>query len=420
MAEILRRRWFWLLIVATVASLASCSDKPEFEGYTNPLDPDEARPDPFNVQLSFEDGAVVLRWDPLHEQIPTITSYLIFRSSTPELPFTAVAEVPVDALFMAQYADADYARSTANYYYVAARSGTDFSGTSHIVVMSIRTAPTVELATGNTATGTRTPIVELRPQPLGSEIFELSFDASFSSVASYDSVAAATDPVLDLGPRGEGESIDLYSRVVRSGVPDTVGVNTVMANLLVEMTVLGRPDGLVTDTLLLVQLDKLEGVTRLRFAQTEPDLPTASWVIPDSTDGVLFEQFSIDIDALSYEVWGEFESDFGFTEMRDLEVEPLRTVKVLNFAAQDSATSDTGSTVNRNVRLASSTDGATQMRFSEDISFAGASWQTFSSSAFFMVSPELGTKIIYGQFRNIFSNVAADTASIILQAPPDD
>jgi hypothetical protein len=411
-------RWLWLLTACGVAVLAACSERPDSARFDNPFDPASGAGDPFQLVVSFEGGNVVIRWNAVHEDEPGIVSYLVSHSALPAGPFRLLEEIPIEEGFETVYLHSTYIRDGYNYYIVQARKVDGISSASLVTAMGIRTAPTVRNVTGLELTGTRSPLLELRPLLVSGESFELSLDPGFASFSSFDSAEVAADVVYDLGSAMQGDVFRLYSRVRRGGLVDTTGEDSLIAALRVDMQPQLNGLGQVEDTLLTLDLFDLEGVTQMRFALSETELAAAPWEIPDGDPSAQTREISLDAGQSQFELHGEFESDFGFRETRLAEFEAQELITGAQFGLLGSAL-ETGTTADPAILVTPiSASGATLMRFSEDPAFSGVPWEPMDASYQFTLSAPPGQKVVFGEFKNPFSNTATDSASIILLGDP--
>jgi hypothetical protein len=412
-----QRRWVFLAAIALLAGIVACSELPDPARIDNPFDPNVGAGDPFDVRVSFEKGSVIVRWNPIHVSQPGILSYLVSHSAKPSGPFRLLGEVVVAPNLETKFAHASYTRDSYNYYIVQARKADGISAESIVAAMGIRTAPTVRLTSGLETTGTRTPVFLLRPRIVSGEAFELSLDPAFSAISSFDSAEVADDVVFDLGPASRSAIFRLYSRVRRGGVVDTTGVDSVFADLRTRMSARLNTMGMIDDTLLTLDLSNLEGVTLMRFARSGAGLAGAAWETPDPDLESQTHVLSLDVNEVNHEIFGEFESDFGFRETKMLELMAQINITSVGFSLVNSGGS-TGTTAELDILvIPAAVPGARYMRFSEDVSFPGVAWQPFASSAPFTLSPALGDKTVFGQFRNPFSNTVASQATITLTDP---
>jgi hypothetical protein len=155
------------------------------------------------------------------------------------------------------------------------------------------------------------------------------------------------------------------------------------------------------------------GATRLRFAPTRGELSDAIWTTPDSlvSGHIRFTGEVLGAAAAPQWLYGEFESDFGFTFVDSLPCVP-DDLSAAGFQLAGGATITGTPTVSL-----TSIAVATEMRFGESPDFSSVPWRAWTDTTEYTFNEDPdslrvlpGLKVIYGQFRNDwFSAVRADS-----------
>jgi len=148
----------------------------------------------------------------------------------------------------------------------------------------------------------------------------------------------------------------------------------------------------------------------MRFADSEANLATAPWV--PSAD--VYPAYQLADSANLQQIWAEYEGDFGFN------------VSNFTIVRPDLLTSATFQLTIPSDRVVSSLSvpvafsaSATDLRISENPNFATVPWQAYADTMTLQLSAGEGTKTIYTQFRNDWtqSEILTDYCIFISQGP---
>ena len=381
--------------------LCACTNDPGKPRFENPLDPRSPNGgDPFDLVVEVADvGGLRLTWDDISTHYPDLTGYRIYASTSASVDASDFrSSTGIGDGILIEYFDVGYTRDAVNFYKVVAERGSEISSLAAVTAVQVYAPPSAWLSNG--LFQSPTPQVKLRLLPLvsGGDVFELSRSPDFAAPLSYADNSAEID--FDLGTTSaNGDTIRLYSRVRYGGGATTspVGLDRIRAQLDVELNALNS--GALTDTVVAVSVGPLAGVERMRLATSQAGLAGQPWTVPDSP-GVTVVFVHLDVTQDKHQVWGEFESSFGFVERESTEeMAAADSVSMASFSLEQGRLT----VQTRNIQITSIlAPGAGYMRFSEEIDFAGVAWGSFASQDSFVLSPGLGLKRVYGQFRNPF------------------
>jgi hypothetical protein len=402
-----------MLLAASVllAIFVSCSEQPDDPRFDNPLDPTLGA-DPFGVAAEFTDGAIRVTWADIVLQAPGITGYSVLHSLSAVGPFNVISSLALDELFLPRFDHTGYERDATNFYKVVATRGAEISSESIVVAASSYAPPSTQLVSGDVSVAQRMAALRLRPRVRGTDVVEISLDAGFSAPSSHDSAEVAEDIIFDLGARSEGESILLFTRVASGGQFSPVGRDSMVVVMPAELSVPQQSTAIV-DTHIVVEAEPLDGIAQWRIARSEAELASASWTMVEEDLGEL--EFNLDADSLMQNVWGEFESSFGFRATRSVRVVATGEIGEPTFMIE----SGDSTTANEEVTIAPiNAAGAAYMRFSEDINFAGVPWVPIDIFYSLTLSSGTGTKTVYGLFSNPYTDEVESGFDTILRVGP--
>ena len=152
------------------------------------------------------------------------------------------------------------------------------------------------------------------------------------------------------------------------------------------------------------------GLINMRFAASQAELAAAPWL--PAAD--LYPGYELLDSANPQEIWAEYEGDFGFNTTYKLGVRPELLASAAYFLKVPENRIVSSHTV-----TAEFSAGATHTRISESPNFAAVPWQAYADTATFILSPEEGTKTVYVQYRNDWtqSNVLSDYCILVAQGP---
>jgi hypothetical protein len=376
-----------LLGLLAAAFVPGCAQKPDAPAWTNPFDP--AGVNPFNLTARATGTSVILIWS--RPAFTDIVAFEVLRSLDNQ-NFDLLGDT---AATLTSYSDISYAPNRVNYYKVRARNAAGgVSGISRQVSAAGLAYPRLEIAGGAQSTPTRH--VTLSIVTAAGDSLELADNAAFAGALRL--VASITDTNFVAWDLGAATANDQRKRVwlrVKSGTAySLVTRDSLETSFRPDLQIHARPATLATRRLTL-NIAGGGGATRLRFAPTRADLPAATWAAPDSlvTGHIWFTGEVLGAAPAPQWLYGEFESDFGFTFVDSLLCLP-DSLNTASFQLAGGASYCVTPTV-----LLTSIAVATEMRFGENPDFSGVPWRAWTPATEYTFSLP-GVKLVYGQFRN--------------------
>lgn len=386
--------WLWLLALAVVMTgvvLSGCEKSPSRQHLDNPFDPDGSLGGD-GLQLRAQEVAnlIILRWN--QPQGLDIVEYTLSRSDGPDGPYEDFATVAHTdgASGIYQY---EYPPPTQTHWFKAqARTATgEVSRTSLAVPAIADVGPTVVVGDTLSEVATRYPEISVTVS-FGDSLL-VGLDETFSSPLRVPVTGPGLPTVftLDLGPGAtDTTTFDLHVKSFDDLGESALTVLSLPVDFAPEHSLLtGSPLRLATRVIDLKI--PATGVVNMRFADSEAALADADWV-PGADTYLGYELNDV---ASSQVVWGEFAGDFGFNTTHELEVRPDLLLSATFSLAVDESRLVTSPVVGLNISAA-----ATEMRVSESPNFATVPWQAYADTASFALSAGEGTKTVYAQYRN--------------------
>lgn len=397
----MRRLHGWTILAFAAAGLLSalvgCSSRPDEPSFDNPFDPEGTGPDPYDLRAEVVDGEVRLQWS----DDEAVTAWTVYHSTVSPNELSALGELTVERPAENDLATAvhtDFSPARTNWYRVQGQlAGGELLPLALGAAAEVNPPPLVRLA-GDDPTSTATRSIELELRTDVGDAIELSNSADFSDPQNVPTTpgelttVAWTLPAAEEG--GQILSVHFRNRVGGSvGVVDSLQLTVRFAPTLtfLEGGRLGETSLTAVDTSVTLTVGG-EGVTRARLSFAEDALASAPWDdTPESLD------WSIPLSVVEADtVYGEIESDFGFTEITTLSYVPAIEVGPASLTVVDSAET----TTEAQVELVSVAEGAGEMILSEDAAFADATWTAFADTTVFTLSDGAGEKTIFGRYRS--------------------
>ncbi len=403
----------WLLallaVVAIFGTLAGCETSDGRQHVDNPFDPDgSAGGDALQVSALVITNQIRISWN--QPQNMGIADYVVLSADSRFGSYTELAIVAHTSGASGSYIY-DYPPPTRTHWFKVQAFTTNgqFSLASLAVPATASIGPTVVV--GDTITTTATRFTELTvTADLGDSLL-VAFDASFAGAVRLAQAGPGlpTTFPLDLGPAAADSTFRLHIKSFGSlSTSETTVFNLPVAFDPKHRLTEGSPLRLAT------RVNDLtipaSGVVNMRFAASEDELATAPW-LPGAE---LYPAYELVDSANPQEIWAEYEGDFGFNTTSKLAVRP----DLLASAAYFLKVPDTRVVSSLTV-VAEFSAGATDLRISESPNFAAVPWQAYADTATFILSPEEGTKTVYVQFRNDWtqSTVLSDYCILVAQGP---
>lgn len=398
-----------IMSVATVFIVGGCEKSADPLQLNNPFDP--ASPtggDGLQVRAVVSGNSVILTWN--QPQGMDVSHYNLFQSDEADGTYEGFARVDHTASTIGNYTYKFPTPATADWFKVRASTvGGEFSLFSLAVPAQAMVGPVVIV--GDTLTNLASPFQELTITAAFGDSLLIGLDEVLNNPLRVASSGPGMPTVInfDFGPAAADSTFHL--RVLAfdaiSATPTTkldfpvrfapkhtlVGANRL--KLATRVNDLAIPSA---------------GAIQMRFADSEANLALAPW-IPGAD---LYPAYPLSDSANPQEIWAEFEGEFGFNSTSFISVRPdLLTSAAFNLKVPSNRVV---STLTVPVEF---TAAATDLRISENPNFAAVPWQAFADSMTFQLSAGEGTKTIYTQYRNDWtqSNILSDYCILISQGP---
>jgi hypothetical protein len=397
-----------LLGTAVVAGIvfSGCEKSPDPLHLDNLFDPDGTTGgDGLQLRVLASANRIILIWD--QPQNKDITEYFLFEADSRNGAYEELAIVAHTTEAVGRYFY-EYPAPTQEHWFkaqaITASGG--FSLTSLAVPAVAELGPTVVVGDTVSVLATRYPELSVTTNLGETLLVALERTAQITPGTPPDTVYvgdytnATSVPVAglgvptvftrDLGPADPDSTFWMYVKAV-----DALG-ETLETGLKLPVTF--EPKHALVDAnsaRLATRVNDLKiptlGVLQMRFAASETELSTAPW-LPAAE---IYPDYELSDSANPQEIWGEFEGDFGFNFVHSLTVRPdlLGAAAFRLKVPQNRIISD--ATV-----VAEFTAQATEMRVSENPNFAMVPWRAYSDTLNFALSPGEGTKTVYAQYRN--------------------
>lgn len=393
-------RYFRLLISITLLSVLAllsvvCDSRPNHEGPTNPLDPENPLTggDPFNLQAEYNEGAVSLDWAAVG--IPGMQGYTISRKTNLENAFATLDTVDSGTT---GWQDSSPAYFTTSLYRVTligpdgGESDTTGRGVDTLVV-----PPYLKIADGAETTALAEVTVSIRAEE--AEWMRLSADSLMSET---EWVAFLTDTVWVIDEEYCATppcTLSLYLQVARGG-SDTSAVitQTIRSASIGGEILLADGDSSIARTRVEVALSAYRP-TRIVLGENT--------VFGDAGDTTIVFDSLYTLDPLNLHwtfsdelttkwLYAEFQNDF-VTETLEVSVEPdLMEDASIAFVWDDSITSECDVPVELHAKALLMRLAGTVHEISQE------DWIPYTESAAWTVGDTAGIYTVFAQFQNEF------------------
>lgn len=403
----------WLLALATVVTfsiIAGCEKSSDPTHLDNPFDPaSDAGGDGLQIRALPATNKIFLTWN--QPQNMDIIEYFIYRSDSRNGDYEEIAIVPQTALSLGSYTY-ETPSPTQTHWFKAQAFTTDgrFTLTSLAVPASIDVGPTVVVGDDVNVLATRYPVLTVTVG-FGDSLL-VSLNEDFTDALRLPAGAPGVPVVitsLDLGPTTMPDtftisvkSFDLLGESIPTAVKLPVSFNPL--HTLIDANNLALAERIVDLAI------PSTGVVQMRFALSQGELAAAQWM--PAADTVL--NYELADTANPQEIWGEYEGDFGFNTTHLLGVRP----DLLGGAAYRLKVPDSRIVSTLTV-VAELSAHATDFRLSESPTFTTVPWQAMTDTTAFQLSGGEGTKTVYAQYRNDWtqSAILSDYCIYITQGP---
>jgi hypothetical protein len=407
------RRTLTALLIAALATagaaalLGGCEKSPSAPEFDNIFDPDgPENGQPLHLTASLSGTKITLSWT--QPQGFGISYYQILHSLSLLSEFLPVGSVEHSDNTFGTFNFENASPTATHYFKIQAFDAEDnFTSIADQAPAIRSTPPRVTVNGGATRIASRN--ITLNVLVTAGDSLRVSNRRDFvgeSRLASGES-GQTLDIPWTLAEAASNDT-NLTVRVLAfplAGFADTAKV-TLDVDFTPDFTVAGDPASVATRVVALEI--PMTGVVSMRFADSEEALADLPW-LPGSAN----PDYPLANSANPQTVWGEFLGDFGFTHTGSITVTPDLLTEA-SFALDlpvDRVTDQSTVTV-----LADAV--ATQMRFSESLDFSQVPWTAYADTSSLELSADPGRKVLYGQFRNEWSQSAILTDFVIYLSQP--
>ncbi|MDX2472788.1 MAG: Ig-like domain-containing protein [Candidatus Krumholzibacteria bacterium] len=396
-----------LVLVLAIGAFTGCEKSPDRQHLDNPFDPNGATGgDGLQLQALASPNQIILTWN--QPQGMDIVEYFLFSAPGPNGPFEDLDIDPATESASANYIY-KYPPPTQVHWFKAQAitSNGDFSLTTLAEAASAAMGPTVVVGDTVKTLATRFPVITATAS--FGHTFAVAFDADFATTIEVP-IAGPNVPTIftiDMGPAADGDTVRLYVKAFDD-------LTESLATELVSLVNFSPKHTLIDANPLRLSRRSVdmaittEGVLNMRFATSEAELALASWQTATDT----LRGYELSDSANAQEIWGEYEGDFEFNSTSRLIVRPDLLTNVDFFLKVPSNHVVSVSTV-----VAEFSAQATEMRVSEQPDFSTVPWLAYDDTLSFQLSAGEGTKTVYAQYRNDWTEslILSDYAIYISQ-----
>jgi hypothetical protein len=389
--------------------LTGCDETPSEPDYQNPFDPrGPYGGDPLQLTAeAINDTTIRLGWN--QPQGMGITNYVFSSSAYRDSNYSDIGEQEHTENPTANYFYHNPAPTSTHWFRIQAFTVDNFSITSYATPDSATTGPRVIVGDGGGSVASRFTNLEITVTQ-GNQL-RIALDPTFTDSLRIVPAGAPGEPVnltYDLGVAGGNGAIkSLYVESFADGYRSLTSSQNITVDFNPDFTVVGNPPTLATRTVdLFIPTD---GVLNMRFFAEWADTATTPWVAAADT----FFGYELSDSANPQFIRGQFQGDFGFNSLVELEVTPdLLTDARFNLVLPEDHVSDQ-STVPGASRAV-----ATEMRYAESADLSTAPWVAYQDTVLIELSPTPGQKVIYVQYRNDWTQSGTLTDYVIHVTQP--
>ncbi len=400
----------WLLAVVlamTLGILAGCEKSPDKQHLNNPFDPNsDTGGDGLQIQALASPNQIILSWN--QPQDMGIAEYFLFRGDSQDGSYEELAIVKATDGETGNYIYKYPPPTQAHWFKAQAITASgDFSLTSLAVAASAAMGPTVIV--GDTVTTLATRFPEITATASFGHTFAVAFNEDFTDAIEVPSAGAniPTTFTIDVGTAADGDTVQLYVKAFDNLTESLTTALQSVVNFKPRHTLVDANPLRLTTRIVDLAI-ATEGVVNMRFAASDAELATTPWqAVADTVFG-----YELSDSANSQDIWGEYEGDFAFNATTRLMVRP----DLLN-SADFHLKVPSNHVVSVATVVAEFSAEATEMRISEQPDFSTVPWLAYADTLSFQLSPGEGTKTVYAQFRNDWtqSTILSDYAILVSQ-----
>jgi len=405
------------VLPAGLAQLTGCEKSPDEPVFENPFDPDgPLAGDGLQVNATAIINVVVVKWD--HHPGKNIAMYAVDHRTDLDTEWSALADTILEADDMESvsyiHLDADPNR-THMYMVQALTTDGDYTLTGYASPASATTPPIVFHDANQGKVASR--YLSLKIVTGEGDSIRVADNPEFTDALELPAAAPADTALAtwDFGPHATDDSVAVHVQSFTSGsYASEVFSASMTVSFEPEFGIVGGVESGVSIKVPAVVNDLRvddRGVEQMRFAWSEEDLPLASWVPGDT----IYADFALQPITGVQSIWGEFQGDFGFGY--------TGRIRVRGDLLEDASFSLDlpRNLVTTHTRVGVENDAAaSEMRFTDSPDFTSVPWRPFAvtDSVDFTGTP--GPVIIYGQFRNDWTDSPVLTDSLVFALLPLD
>jgi uncharacterized protein (TIGR02145 family) len=424
----------FIVFIALIIFVA-CESKPTKPDYNNVFDPGNPTTsgEPIKLGVRIGNGGITLNWT--IPDIKNLNSFKIYRSEQELAGFTEISTAPSN---ITEYTDRLVENGHSYWYKVTAidSKGNETSN-SNISAMNINTNPVLVINSGENYTPSKE--VNLTILANTAQQMMLSNSSDFTG-AIWETYSTTKNWTLLTGDGYKIVYIKVkYSdnnesaKVMDSILPQPLNPEIIInnddeyapsINATLQLSAIGAIDMYISNTTFsVINVKRKKGAEELQKTKIEiqnDNLKVALTTNSTSQQTEVWEPYSstknwtLSSGSGNKTVFVKFRNDFEIESQivsDNILPQPLTNASIsIAGGAQYTST--------RNVELTHSVTGDNlQMKISEDSTFAGLNWQTFTTPINFQLSTGVGVKRVYVQFKNDFDIVSPIVSDDILPQP---
>ncbi|MCP4572549.1 MAG: hypothetical protein GY838_09390 [bacterium] len=405
------------LLPAVLAHLTGCERTPDDPVYGNPFDPESPEGgDGLQVRAEVVGNNIKVSWT--HHRNRDIAEYILDHRTDQTVEWTNLVDTLLNednmTLFELWH---ELPEPNRTHYYIvqALTADGEFSLTGYATPAAASAPPLVFAGLTNSEIPSR--YLDLKIVTGEGDSIRVADNPGFTGAVVVPTAAPGDSAYVtwDYGLHAAGDTFRIYAQsFTDGGYASDVYDSKLTVKFEPEVEVLGGVSAGTSIKTPYVVNDLVidsRGVEQMRFAADAAALATAPW-IPGAD---VHEDFVLQATPNIQSIWCEFQGDFGFDYTKELQVRAdlLTSAGIALMLPTNRVTTHT------RVGVISSA-AATEMRFTDGPDFTGVPWRPFATpdSVDFTGTP--GPVMIYGQFRNDWTDSPVVTDSLIFTLLPLD
>lgn len=384
------------IAVVILAVMVGCESSPTRQHQGNPFDPaGDTGGDALQVGATIGTNKIFLTWQ--QPQDLGITEYVVFHGNSRDGTYEQLATVNATTAAQGSYTY-EYPDPTRTHWFKVQARNSDggFSLNSLAVAAAATMGPTVVV--GDTVTSLATRFPEFTVTATLGDSLLVGQDEDFTNAWRFAQTGPGLPTVfsLDLGPAAATDTFRFYVKAFDANTESAYTELTLPVRFQPTHTLVDASANRLATRVNDLAISSL-GVIQMRFAASEAGLATAAWV-PGAD---VYPGYELSDSANAQEIWGEYEGDFGFTSTRKLTVRPD-----LLTSATFQLNLPSNRIVSTPIVTAQLSAAATEVRISENPDFSLVPWRAFTDTTHVQLSAGEGTKTVYCQYRNDWTESA--------------